>query len=159
MSKFPENTKFRTSVEFKNRLTFLIDDYDCKTNKEFANLVGVSEPVISKAINFCIVPTTRILIKIANKFELSLKYLLGLSDTNDFIISATPTTFTNRLKELINENKITCSHLAYKMNFPRNYIYEWKKENTLPSIDYILDMANYFKVSPDYLLGRTDYRN
>ena len=45
------------------------------------------------------------------------------------------------------------------MDFPRTYIYEWIKENTLPAVDYVLAISEYFKVTPDYLLGRSDYRN
>ncbi len=158
MSKFPENTKFRTSEKFKSRIKSLMYDNDCNTNQQFAELVGVSVPVITKAVNFAIVPSLRILIKIADSLELPLKYLLGISDDKEFIASANPTTFHNRIEELKNEKHIKYGHLAVKMNFPRNYIYEWKKENTLPSIDYVLNMAKYFDVSPDYLLGRTDYK-
>lgn len=155
MSKFPESTKFRTSEKFKERIIFLKNDNECSSNQDFADLVGVSVPVISKAINFGIVPTVRMLIKIADKLELSFNYLLGLTDINEFIGSAAPTTFHKRLKELIDSKKLDYS----KMGFQRTYLYEWIKEGTYPSVDYVLDLANYYNVSPDYLLGRTDYKN
>ena len=159
MSKFPDSTKYRTSATFKNRILQLIDDNDCSSNQEFADKVGVSVPVISKAVNFCIVPTSRTLIKIADKLQLSFKYLLGLTDKNDFIASATPTTFSKRIDELTKKRKSNYGRVTSTMEFPRNYIYEWRKEGTIPSVDYILDLADYFNVSPDYLLGRTDYEN
>lgn len=158
MSKFPENTQLRTSVNFSRRLKFLMEESDCISNKQFAEFVGVSTPVISKAVNFGIVPSTRMLIKIANKLELSLLYLLGENNDNNFIATACTSTFHNRLCELTKEKNMNYSSLASKMDFPRTYIYEWIKENTLPSIDYIFELANYFNVSSDYLLGRTDYR-
>lgn len=159
MSKFPDDTQFRTSVVFCNRLKLIIEVNDCISNKQFAELVGVSTPVISKAINFGIVPTVRTLIRIADKLELSLKYLLGLNNRNEFVPAIVPLTFHIRLKELVDEKNINYGQLATKMCFPRTYIYEWMKEKSLPSIDYILSISEYFKVTPDYLLGRSDYKN
>lgn len=159
MSKFPENTEYRISADFCKRIKKIMDDNDCNSNKQFAELVNVSVPVISKAVNFGIVPSLRILIKIADKLELSLKYLLGLEKQNEFISSATPSTFHIRLAELTDERKLNYGQIASKMDFPRTYFYEWVKESTLPSIDYVLSLSDFFSVSVDYLLGRTDYRD
>lgn len=159
MSKFPENTQFRISADFSKRLKLIKDDNDCTSNKQFAEFVGVSTPVISKGVNFGIIPSLRSLIKIADRLDLSLNYLLGIDAENEFIPSATPSDFYARLEELTGERKVSYGQLASKMDFPRTYIYEWRKEGTLPSVDYVLDMSAYFKVTPDYLLGRTDYRN
>ena len=76
MSKFPENSEMRISQAFSKRVKELMDDNDCASNKDFAKLVGVSFPVITKAVNFGIVPTMKSLIMIADKLELSLLYLL-----------------------------------------------------------------------------------
>lgn len=159
MSKFPESSQFRVSTDFSKRIKLIMDDNDCSTNKQFAELVGVSVPVISKAVNFGIVPSLRTLIKIADCLELSFKYILGVDDKNEFTPATSPSSFHTRLAELTNEKNINYGQLASKMDFPRTYIYEWIKENTLPSIDYILSISEYFKVTPDYLLGRSDYRN
>ncbi len=159
MSKFPDSTQYRVSIDFSNRLKLIMDDNDCTSNKQFAELVGVSVPVISKAVNFGIVPSLRTLIKIADCLELSFKYILGIDDNSDFIPATSPTTFHSRIAELTQEKNINYGQLASKMDFPRTYIYEWIKENTLPAIDYVLAISEYFKVTPDYLLGRSDYRN
>lgn len=109
--------------------------------------------------NYGIVPSLKMLIKIADKLELSFLYLLGESDSNDFIPSANPSSFYKRLPQIAEERGENYGHIASRMPFPRTYIYEWLKENTLPSPEYLLALAEYFNVSPDYLLGRTDYRN
>ncbi len=159
MSKFPENTQFRISSAFSERVKLLMDDRDFNSNKQFAEFVGVSVPVISKAVTFGIVPSLRTLIKIADCLELSLKYLLGLEEKNEFMPAVKASCFYSRLEELTAEKNMNYGQLAYKMDFPRTYIYEWIKEKTLPSIDYVFEIAEYFKVSPDFLLGRTDYKN
>ncbi len=159
MSKFPENTRFRTSADFSKRLKLIMEDNDCTSSKQFAELAGVSVPVISKAINFGIIPSLRSLIKIADCLELSFDYVLGIADKNDFIPAAVPTTFHARIEELTKERNLNYGQLASKMDFLRTYIYEWIKEGTFPSVEYVLEIAEYFNVTPDYLLGRTDYRN
>lgn len=158
MSKFPENAQMRTSLDFAKRLKRIMDDNDCLSNKQFAEFVGVSTPVISKAVNFGIIPSSRLLIKIADKLNLPLQYLLGLSDKSEFVAAASSSSFAVRIEELVKEKEINFGQLAFHIGFPRTYIYEWIQEGTFPSVEYILDMAKYFDISPDYLLGRTDFR-
>ena len=159
MPRVPANTEYRVSAAFRKRILAIMEDSDCFSNRAFAERTGVSLPVIARAALFGIVPTTRALIKIADALELSFSYLLGSTEKNEFIPSATPSSFAARLEELRKERKITYGAIAQSMPFPRTYFYEWRKDNTLPSPEYLLAIASYFAVSPDYLLGRTDYKN
>ncbi len=159
MSKFPENSQIKVSGDFSNRIRHLIYENECQSNKDLAELIGISTPVISKAVNYGIIPSLRSLIKIADKFDLSLKYLLGIDEQNEFIPTDTPTTFYDRFDMLAKEKKLKYAKIASQMSFERTYIYEWFKEGTLPSLEYLFQIADFFKVSPDYLLGRTDYKN
>lgn len=159
MPKMPENTENRTSILFKNRLLEIMDENDCKNNnRKFAALVGLSTPVISRATIYGIVPSVRPLIKMADTLECSIPYLLGEVDANDFFMAEPQTTFHLRLEELINEYKVNYGQISQQMQFPRTYFYEWQKERTLPSLDYLNDIAEYFDVSIDFLLGRTNIR-
>lgn len=159
MPRVPANTEYRVSAAFRKRILAIMEDSDCFSNRAFAERTGVSLPVIARAALFGIVPTTRALIKIADALELSFSYLLGSTEKNEFIPSAAPSSFAARLEELRKERKITYGAIAQSMPFPRTYFYEWRKDNTLPSPEYLLAIASYFTVSPDYLLGRTDYKN
>ena len=159
MPRVPANTEYRVSAAFRKRILAIMEDNDCFSNRAFAERTGVSLPVIARAALFGIVPTTRALIKIADALELSFSYLLGSTEKNEFIPSAAPSSFAARLEELRKERKITYGAIAQSMPFPRTYFYEWRKDNTLPSPEYLLAIASYFTVSPDYLLGRTDYKN
>ena len=159
MPKMPENTENRISTSFQNRLLEIMDEYDCKNNnKKFASLVGISTPVISRATIYGIVPSLRPLIKIADTLDISLTYLLGDSDANDFFMAEPQISFHSRLKELADERKVNFGQISQQMQFPRTYFYEWQKEKTLPSLDYLYEIAEYFDVSIDYLLGRTNIR-
>lgn len=63
------------------------------------------------------------------------------------------TTF-ERVKKLAEKNKISLKELAIKLNMGENAIYSWKVKT--PGVDKLKAVADYFNVSTDYLLGRTD---
>lgn len=63
------------------------------------------------------------------------------------------TTF-DRVKKLAEEQKITIVELEEKLGFGRNSLYSWKKKT--PNGDSLQKVADYFNVSTDYLLGRTN---
>lgn len=157
MAKNPESNTNNISEKFQNRIKQIIDDQDCD-KKDFAKFVGVSRDVIIRATKYGIIPSLKSLLKIANKVIVSLPYLLGETDNNEFYLSEHPTTFHIRLKQLANERGEKYSTISNKMPFAYNSIYEWIRTGCLPSLDYLKPLADHFKVSIDYLLGRTDDR-
>lgn len=60
----------------------------------------------------------------------------------------------DRVKKLCEEQKISIVELEEKVGFGRNSLYSWKKNN--PSSEKLEKVADFFNVSTDYLLGRTD---
>ena len=63
----------------------------------------------------------------------------------------------DRIKELAEEKKITISELERKADVGSGTIGRWDVRT--PGIDKVQKVADYFDVSTDYLLGRTDKRN
>lgn len=66
-------------------------------------------------------------------------------------------TLVARIKELAQEQSLTLAELERKLNFPNSSIRKWDQQN--PGINKIQKVADYFDVSTDYLLGRTDKRH
>lgn len=157
MPKVHTNSENRVSPKFQERLLALIDEEEDPRKNVFIKNVGLTQDVIIRATIYAIVPSVKSLIKIADYFDVSLSYLLGKTDTNDFYKSENPTTFHIRLRELSAGKKY--GHIARTMPFSRNLFYDWLREGTLPCLDYLEPLAKYFNVSMDYLLGRTDYKN
>lgn len=62
-----------------------------------------------------------------------------------------------RLNELLQENKITKYKLAKDLNVNKQTVIFWCEGINEPKIHYLKDLANYFQVSADYLLGLSDY--
>ncbi|PEO48111.1 helix-turn-helix domain-containing protein [Bacillus pseudomycoides] len=60
----------------------------------------------------------------------------------------------DRIKHLCQSRGISVSRLEEELEFGKNSLYRWKTLN--PSSDKIQKVADYFDVSTDYLLGRTE---
>jgi len=63
-------------------------------------------------------------------------------------------TVFHRLKKLCEEQKISINELEVKLKLGTNTLYSWKKQK--PNSVNLEKIADYFDVSVDYLLGRTD---
>lgn len=162
MSRNPEPGQ-KVSKKLQKRLIELISEEDCGgkkcSNAEFAKRTGVNKSVISNIANYGIIPSVRSLIKIADYLNVSLDYLLARSDDPTFERTDNPATFQERMSLLIEERKVKIADITNKGTFSRNSIHVWIKRNNLPSLEYAGQLAEYFEVSLDFLLGRTDYRN
>ena len=158
MTRIAKSAEMRTSFAFRERLESLIEKKEVKKS-ELPDLIGISKDVINRALLYAIMPSLQSLIKFADYFNVSIPYLLGESDDDYFEKSANPVSFRERLETLVQEKNTKYSVMAHKMTFPENYFYDWIRTNTRPSLDYLKEIAKYFKVSVDYLLGRADERS
>ena len=61
-----------------------------------------------------------------------------------------------RIFKLLKEKNITAKELSTAINISAGNISDWKKGKSKPSTDAISKIADYFDVSTDYLLGKTD---
>ena len=63
-----------------------------------------------------------------------------------------------RIKELRNEQHITQLKLAMDLNMSQNTISRYENGEREPGIAELIRIADYFRGSIDYLVGRTDKR-
>ena len=63
-------------------------------------------------------------------------------------------TILERIQELARKNDKNLKEISLELGFSKNYLYSLKTQ--APSSDKLAKIADYFKVSTDYLLGRTD---
>lgn len=61
-----------------------------------------------------------------------------------------------RIKKLCEEQKITFAELERRIDLSNGQIARWKKQT--PGVDKLEKVAEYFDVSVDFLLGRTEQR-
>ena len=103
-------------------------------------------------------PKPIILIRIADYFNISVEYLLGRTNNPDFIKATSMSTFIERYQLLKEEKNLSDYAIAQKLHITTSYTTNWKNKKYMPSIINIIELSETFKVSIDYLLGRTDDR-
>ncbi len=64
--------------------------------------------------------------------------------------------FVTKLNQLLQENKISMYKLAKDLNVSKQAVIYWCKGINEPKISYIRQLALYFDVTSDYLLGLED---
>lgn len=158
MPRVTSDSQMKSSELFRKRINELIANQDCSIY-EFAERANVGKGVITRAAIHGIIPSVRLLIKIADALNISLEYMIGLTDTMAFDLSQNQSAFHQRIQELCQEKGVKYSQIGTQMPFSTNLFYDWQREKTLPSLEYLIAIAKYFKVTIDYLLGRTDDRN
>jgi len=60
--------------------------------------------------------------------------------------------FWNRIKSLIKERRTTQQAVAAAVGMPLSTLKNWMSRETIPSLDYTIDLVNYFNVSIQYLV-------
>lgn len=61
-----------------------------------------------------------------------------------------------KLLELRTEKGISQRILAKEMHISQGTYNNWENEKTQPSIEQLIDLADFFDVSVDYVIGHTD---
>ena len=64
--------------------------------------------------------------------------------------------FNERLKELREAKRLSQVQLAKELNISKQSVSNWENNNILPSIDVLIKVIQFFRVSTDYILGLTD---
>ena len=64
--------------------------------------------------------------------------------------------FLERLNMLMEEKQITKYRLAKDIEAPESLVGYWLRDERQPAKDNLIKLADYFDVSLDYLVGRTD---
>jgi transcriptional regulator with XRE-family HTH domain len=64
--------------------------------------------------------------------------------------------FGERLRKLIRERKIGREELAEYLDVHWRTIYHYETDKREPNISQLIKIANFFDISLDYLVGRSD---
>ena len=143
------------SLSFQKRFKSLLEESDY-SRSEIAKLIPLSQSTLSNALTYGIIPSTKTLIKIADFFDISINVLLGKTDIEDFYKSSSPASFLPRFESLCSEKEVTHYKVAADCLFDKSNISRWISKGFLPELEILELLCDYFNVSPDYLLGRTE---
>ena len=143
------------SQTFQKRFNLIVKETDY-TRNELAKLIPLSQSTLSNALTYGIIPSTKKLIKIADFFDISITYLLGKNDIEEFYKSTVAVPFISRFESLCYEKGVTHYKVASDCFFDKSNISRWISKGFLPELEILELLGDYFNVSIDYLLGRTE---
>ena len=136
--------------EFQERLQELLIENNL-SRLQLAKRLNISSTTINGYFNNDYYPKIEIAIAMANLFNCTLDFLFGLSDVNDYSNRNNKSFFENFNKLIkIRDNSIAKTMKNLKMS-EFNY-YRWR-DGLLPKTINLIDLAKYFDVSVEYLLG------
>lgn len=145
------------SNDFQNRINDLVEECNVKKSA-LPKIIGVDYRSLANALNYGIIPTPRLLIRISDYFGVPIKYLLGETDEDYFVKANPKSDFKARLELLCREKQVSFYQVSKDCHFSNSYITRWLNKKYLPSLELLEILCDYFEVSIDYLLGRTNDR-
>ena len=139
------------------RIRDLREDNDL-TQKNIADYLGISREGYSKYEREENDIPTLILIKLAGFYNVTVDYLLGISDTPlPKLLSPSPSAHSYpRIKQLRKQAGIKQTEVAAKLNMSQNGYSNYETGKRDIPTDILIAIADFYNVSTDYILGRTD---
>ena len=119
--------------------------------EQFATLLGLSRRTYQYYETGEKFPKADVLMEIASKLDVSSSYLLGEEPERTSLPK-----LNARIKELRKEKGITQEYLGLCLGVSTSNINSYESGRVAPSLPKLIALADYFDVSLDYLVGRTD---
>ncbi len=133
-------------------------DYE-KRQGDIANVLSVKRNTYSKWENYINDMPIEKSNELSNYYNSSLDYLLGLSNNRNYVTERNTIDFeklSKRLLETRKKRKITQDALGDKLGFNQRTYAHYEKGDRIPTTLKLLIIAQYYDISVDYLVGRTD---
>lgn len=140
---------------FAERLSELMFDNKI-TKEEILNDFRINRTTLNRYLAGKRVPSLTIMIKFADLFNCSMDYLLGGTDYSDIKKFKSCPPFNEQLTILLNEFATNKSQFQIKTGISESLIYDWQYGRHIPSVDNIIKIAESYKCSVDFVVGRGD---
>lgn len=133
------------------------------TQQDVADVLNVGRATIAGYETKGKQPDYEKLTKLAEFFDTSIDYLLGRMDNSNIdkkISESTENkTLSEKIKQLRKEKDITQKELAETLSISPSTIAMYETGQRKPDSDMLETIADFFNVSVDYLLGRSNIKN
>ena len=138
---------------FSERLKELMQEKEL-TQTALSKETGIRTTLISNFILAKNLPSYENLLRFAYYFNCSVDYLLGKTDFPDEAPLHEVPFFHERLRQILQEQKISQERLKRELPVSGSVLYKWISGKSQPSSESLLALADYFETSVDYLIGR-----
>lgn len=142
-------------IKFQNVFKELLDEKEISA-KKLGKIVGIDHTSIYCYLQDSL-PNLENAIKLATYFDCSLQFLFGLEEyrTHEEYKECDVSKFYPRYESLLKKNNISHYALSREIGINNSSLLFWKRGKT-PKMDSLIKIAEYFDVSIDYLVGRSD---
>ncbi len=140
---------------FAERLKELMDDNNLNT-LSLQKRTGIHNSNISNWLTKKFMPLTRQLITISSCLNCSIDFLVGRAEFPDIKSTELVIPFNERLKFLSSEKGKTLHAVAVDLKMDDAILYNWGNGKYIPNVEGLIMLADYFRCSIDYLLGREE---
>lgn len=137
------------NMSFGDRLK-LLRETKRLTQKEMGEKLGMSGPSYSKYEYGLREPSIETLIDISKHLDCSIDYLLKGDGSNPIV------TFGKKISNLRKEMNLSQGDLSERMGMNKSSLAMYEIDQREPNFETLVKFANFFDVTTDYLLGRTD---
>ncbi|MDE5654839.1 MAG: transcriptional regulator [Clostridia bacterium] len=139
---------------FAGTLNDLIVEHNLNA-RTLALALGIDNSTVTRYLNGKRLPSLENLVKIANYFNISSDYLLGLEDeiSNTNFLPCPP--FAERLAFLLNHYKCSSYSIYNKTDISQVRYYDWKNGVSVPNVDNVVRLAKLLDCSVDFVIGRS----
>ena len=127
------------------------------TPSTLAKTLGCGKGTISRYQSGQKEPSLAMLLRMADYFQCSTDYLLGLETELYTRVFKPCPTFQERLPVFCKELKITKYQIEHKAKIAQSAMYKWQNGTSEPSVDSLIKIAEAFGCSVDFILGRSDF--
>lgn len=130
-----------------------------KSQQEVCSALNIEQSTLANYENGKRIPKIEILIKIAEYYQCSVDFLLGIEKSNgtnyanyQMDVPEFALDFKMKVRELIEEEGISEEEFAQRAGFLREEKDDYLYGNRIPSIEDLIKIAGALRVSSDYLL-------
>ncbi|MGR8823417.1 helix-turn-helix domain-containing protein [Leuconostoc citreum] len=127
------------------------------TLRQLCELTEISDVNLSRYERNLVKPKKCVWEKLSEYYHVPVSYLKGTDkELDDYLNSMVDKNF--RLKELRKNRNVILDEVSSVTGINRATLNRYENGNTEPNIKTLIKLADYFNVSIDYLVGRSDKR-
>lgn len=140
-------------TNFKERFTERFSESSLSPT-EFAARIGITPTSVYRYLEGKHIPPFAEFVKMADAFQCSGDYLLGLTDEYVAIAFKEPPPFREQIYFLLQRFGVSEYSLHKNAEISRSLLHSWKTGATCPSVPNLVKLAAQFGCSVDFVIGR-----
>ncbi len=140
--------------KFGETLCDLMFEHNNMTAKALAKELGIPAPTITRYRKAQHIPSIDNLVKIADYFNRSTDFLLGLETENSNLTFKPCPPFSLQIVYLTKHFKHTYYSFYHTLDIPESTFFEWKNGSSKPTVESLKKIAEHFECRIDFVLGR-----